>query len=449
MKRVIVIGAGLTGLACALRLQQLGKSVVLLDAGGEPGGNLRSRIVETPAGRWVLDLGPNSFGDGSEDMMRLIRDCGADGELVPADETASSNRFVFRKGRIMSVPAGPGLLFSPLLPVRDRLRMMKEPFVRPSRADQPEESLAEFTDRRLGKMARLKLLTPVVSGIYAGDPEKLGAESAFPAMIELERAHGSLVRAAIKGNGPPSRGRLQTFRDGLQTMGWRIASALGEAYRPGAAVRGLARDGDGWRVTLKNGETLEAGGVVVATPAPAAAGLLSGVAPELAAELAGIRYAPMAVVHVGVRREDAGEIPPGFGFLVPRDEGLRILGSIFSSKLFTGRAPEDHELITIFTGGDLDPEAPALPDEEIVSFVLDDLRAALGGEWRPALTEVTRWPLAIPQYVVGHKDRVARIEALAEALPGITLLGNWRGGIAMPNCAREGYAAADAAFGRA
>jgi oxygen-dependent protoporphyrinogen oxidase len=143
-----------------------------------------------------------------------------------------------------------------------------------------------------------------------------------------------------------------------------------------------------------------------------------------------------------VRREDAGNIPDAFGFLVPRDEGLRILGAIFSSRLFAGRAPEGHDLVTIFTGGDLDPDAPGLSDEQILEYTLRDLRTALGGTWTPALTEVTRWPLAIPQYVVGHKDRLARIETALDAVPALSLLGNWRGGIAMPNCAREGAAAA-------
>ena len=442
MKHTVVIGAGLSGLACAFHLKQAGLPVTLLDAGDTPGGNLRTKIVPADGGRWVLDLGPNSFGDGSADLMDLTRACGADASLVPAGEAAGETRFLYRNGRILSVEPGPKLLFSPLLPVSARLRLMCEPFIGRSRADAPEETLAQFCDRRLGRMARLKLLTPVVSGIYAGDPEKLGAESAFPAMIALEREHGSLVRAAMKGSGPPKRGRLQTFEDGLQTLPSRVAEALGDAYRPRTRVDALERAEGRWRVSLTGGETLIAEHVVLATTADAAARLLGDAAPVLAAELAGIRYAPMAVVHIGVRRDDAGNIPDAFGFLVPRDEGLRILGAIFSSRLFTGRAPEGHDLVTIFTGGDLDPQAPSLADDEILDYTLRDLRTALGGTWTPSLTEVTRWPLAIPQYVVGHKDRLTRIEAATSTVPELSLLGNWRGGIAMPNCAREGAAAA-------
>jgi oxygen-dependent protoporphyrinogen oxidase len=181
---------------------------------------------------------------------------------------------------------------------------------------------------------------------------------------------------------------------------------------------------------------------VLATPATAAGGLLEQQAPELAAELLAIPYAPMSVVHLGVRREHAGKLPEAFGFLVPRDEGLRILGAIFSSRLFEGRAPAGHELVTVFTGGALDPEAIHLPDETVIDYARRDLQRALGGSWEPALAEVTRWPQAIPQYELGHKDRLARIEHLLAPLQGLELLGNWRGGIAMPNCAREGEDAA-------
>lgn len=443
MSRVCVVGAGLSGLAAAFYLAEGGADVLLLDAGDEPGGNLSSRKISNDADNWVLDMGPNSFGEKSEDLMSLVRACGADEDLVPASKTAAGARFLYRKGKVMPVPAGPGLMLSPILPLKDRLRLLKEPFVKPSSADQPEETLARFCDRRLGKMARLKLLTPVVSGIYAGDPERLGAESAFPKMVEMERGFGSLVRAAMKGNGPPSRGRLQTFKDGLQGLAFRLIDKLGDRYRPRQRVSHIATGPQGWELTTEQGDSFSAEHLVLAITAKEAAPLMRDADAAMASELDSIRYAPMSVVHVGVQREHSGDMPDGFGFLIPRDEGLRILGCIFSSKLFTGRAPEGHELVTIFIGGDLDPGSASLSDDELVDIALKDLRKALGGEWKPALTSVTRWPLAIPQYETGHKDRVARIDRLAAAHQGLYLLGNWRGGIAIPDCAREGKLAAD------
>jgi len=419
----IVIGGGLTGLACALGLKRAGVKVTLLDAGDAPGGNLRTEIVNDDAGRWVLDLGPNSFGDGSADLMDLVRAVGLEDQLVAAGEIAGKTRYLFRDGRVQAVPASPpAFLTSSILPLSARLRLMTEPFRRASREGAPEETLAEFCDRRLGRMARLKLLTPVVSGIYAGDPEQLGAESAFPAMIALEREHGSLIRAAIKGHGPPKRGRLQTFTDGLQALPRAVAAALGESYRPGSRVVRIDGAGSGWRVHLQADEApVEADHLVIATPADVVAKLIESHAPDAAAELAGIHYAPMNVVHVGVRNEDAGVIPEAFGFLVPRDEGLRILGALFSSVLFSGRAPDGHSLVTIFTGGALDPGAADLSDADVLDYVLRDLRTALGGAWRPALSRVTRWPRAIPQYVVGHNDRLKRIDAATARLAGLTL----------------------------
>jgi oxygen-dependent protoporphyrinogen oxidase len=339
-------------------------------------------------------------------------------------------------------------MFSPILPWRDRLRLLKEPFIKPLPAGAPEETLAEFCDRRLGYMARQKLLTPVVSGIYAGDPEKLGAESAFPAMVEWEQKYGSLVRAMIKGGGPPPRGRLQTFREGFQQLAERLVQALGEGYHPQRTASSIKPTSDGWSVSTANGEVFKARDLVLATAATDAARLLEGLDAELAKELAAIRYSPMGVVHIGARREHTGNMPEGFGFLVPRNEGLRILGAIFSSRLFKGRAPAGYELLTIFTGGALDPEVLALDDERIIEFVREDLRTALGGEWELALSRVTRWPMAIPQYEVGHKDRLLRIGQQLQQHPGLSLLGNWRGGVSMPDCAREGKLAAAAIMSR-
>ncbi len=441
---VAVAGGGITGLALAARLQRAGKSVVLLDARPQPGGNIRSRRVENGAGAWLVEDGPNSFGDASAELMELVRAADMQDALVGAPDSAD-RRFLFRNGRLVEVPTKPArMLLSPMLPVRGRLRLMAEPFIAPSRADAPEESLAAFCDRRLGRWARLKLLTPVVSGIYAGDPERLGAESAFPRMVALEREHGSLIRAAIKGSGPPSRGRLSSLRDGLAALTDGLAAVLGDAYRAATPVDGIARQDGAWSVRVEGGEHLEARHLVLATPAWVTAELLTSLAPDVAAELRDVHYAPMAVVHVGVRRDAVREPLEGFGFLVPRDEGVRILGTIFSSVLFPGRAPEGHELLTVFTGGELDPDAMERSDEELRSYVLDDLRSALGLEGGPALFGVTRWDRAIPQYVVGHRARLARIEDAVAPLEGLHLAGNWKGGIAMPDCVRSANAIADA-----
>jgi oxygen-dependent protoporphyrinogen oxidase len=440
---VLVVGAGITGLALATGLAARGVSVRVVEAAPLAGGNLRTKRVETDEGAWLLDLGPNSFGDAAQPFMDLVRAAGIEDRVVRSSGDGS-RRWIWRGGRLREVPSHPvKFLFSGLLPPGGVLRLLKEPWVAARPRGAPEESLGAFCDRRLGRAAREKLLTPVVGGIYAGDPMRLGAESAFPAMVALEREHGSLIRAARRGKGPPSRGTLSSFAQGLAELPSALAQRLGPAVVTGAAAAQAARDDNAWRVTTTDGRAFEGWTLVVTTPADTTAALLRTTDAQVADELAAIEYAPMAVVHVGVRRDALAALPPGFGFLVPRGEGLRILGAIFSSELFPGRAPEGHVLVTVFTGGALDPAAVAMEPDALESFVRADLGRALGLSAAPALVHVTRWPRAIPQYVVGHKDRVARIDAALAAHPGLHLAGNWRGGIAMTECARNAAALAD------
>jgi oxygen-dependent protoporphyrinogen oxidase len=440
---VLVVGAGLSGLALATSLVERGVGVRVLEASDDVGGNLRTRRATTAEGAWLLDLGPNSFGENSKAFVGLARRAGIEDRLVRAPDTAG-RRFVWRAGRLREVPSNPlKFLASGLLPLGGRLRLMREPWVKPRPADAPEESLAAFCDRRLGRAAREKLLTPVVGGIYAGDPTELGAESAFPAMVALEREHGSLIRAAMRGKGPPSRGRLCSFAGGLAELPVALRRRLGDVVTTGASVRNVARGDGRWRVETADGRAFSAARLVVATPAAEAASMLASVDGALARELAAIVYAPMTVVHVGARRDALPRLPSGFGFLVPRDEGLRILGAICSSELFPGRAPDGHALLTVFAGGRLDADAAKLDDAAVRRFVVADLARAVGLEGVPALFQTTRWLRAIPQYFVGHKDRVARIESAVRALPGLTLLSNWKGGIAMPDCVRAAELAAD------
>lgn len=436
-ERTIVVGAGLTGLALAHALRKAGRDVLVLEERDEAGGNLRTRPLETSEGRWLLDLGPNSFGDAPGPMMDLVQGAGLGPRLVRAAPSAG-RRFLWRAGRLREVPSKPQqFLFSSILPLLARFRVLQEFSVPPRPPDFPEETLAAFCDRRLGRVAREKLLTAVVGGIYAGDPERLGAESAFPKMVALEHAHGSLLRAAKAGHGPPSRGTLVSFPEGLQELAAALATPLGESLRLSTPIVRIERSKQGWLVVTTKGERLISREVFVTAPADRAADLVSGPLADVADELRSVHYAPVAVVHVGVRRDGRARVPDAFGFLVPRNEGLRILGAIFSSRLFPGRAPEGHDLFTVFVGGDLDPAAADLDVDAILDFVLADLRRALGPIPDPACFQVTRWPRAIPQYLVGHRNRLDRIDAAMRSAPGLHLLGNWRGGIAMPECVRE------------
>ncbi len=439
---VVVLGGGIAGLVAARTLRAAGRDVVVLEERGTPGGNLRTETVTTPEGPWLLDLGPQSFGVAQTSLAAVIGDAGI-GDRVLKAAGDPNLRFLWRDGRLREVPGKPQkFLVSSILPFAGRMRMIREIWVKPRPATEPEETLAAFCDRRLGRAAREKLLTAVIGGIYAGDPERLGAESAFPAMVALERQHGSLIRAAKKGAGPPARGHIASFVGGMQELPAALARGLGAALRTDAAVADVASDGAEFAVRLTSGESIGARRVVVAAPAHRAAALVAGIAPSVAKELAEIHHAPVAVVHIGFPTASLGTVPPAFGFLVPRNEGLRILGCIFSSILFPGRAPEGHTLFTVFVGGDLDPAAAALDDDALRKMVTDDLSRALGARLSPSFFRVTRWPRAIPQYWVGHRDRLARIDAATPE--GVAFVGNWRGGIAMENTVQHAGAVAAA-----
>lgn len=438
---VLIVGAGISGLALAHRLHRHGRDVTLMDAGETPGGNLRTEAVSTEAGDWRLDLGPNSFSDTLGVFDPLIEELHLADQVVTAGAEAG-RRFLFLDGRLQELPSKPPrLLLSSVLPLSARLRLLGEPWVRRRPPDAPPETLAAFCDRRLGRAVRERLLTPFVGGIYAGDPERLGAADAFPTLVELEREHGSLLRG-MRRRGPPGRRPTPAnFDGGMATLPRAMAAALGPRCRTQRPVTRVEPVERGYRVTTPDGP-LETESLVLATPAHTTADLLDELLPDAAPLLRGIRYAPMVVAHVGLRTTDCGALPPGFGFLVPRGEGVRILGAVRASRLFPGRAPEGHELVTVFVGGELDPTAIELGDDELRRVVRDDLRRLAGVVAEPTLFRVTRWPRAIPQYEVGHTERLERIDELLAPRHGIHLLGNWRGGISMPQCVQSAEALA-------
>jgi protoporphyrinogen/coproporphyrinogen III oxidase len=440
---VLVVGGGLSGLALAEALSDKGVEVLVLEAKDEPGGNLATRVVETDAGRWVLDLGPNSFGDRCKAFNALVKRAKLASRIVPANE-AAKRRLLWKDGRLQEVSSNPlKFLVSNVLPLSARVRINREPFVKPSSPEDPEESVAQFCDRRFGRSFRDVLVTPVIAGIFAGDPEELGAESAFPEIVDLEREYGSLMKAAMRGKGPTPHGTPATFEDGMAELPAALAKRLGKSLVAGTEVSRVEQHDGGWRVSTGAGKSFAAEKLVLALPSPEAAKLVTSVDGRLARDLKGVVYAPVLVAHVGAPRDAFEDLPDGIGFVAVRDEGVRLLGAAFSSELFDGRAPKDHVLVTVFAGGRLDPRAIGLSDASVRRFVLADLERAVGLADDPDLFELARWPRGIPQYVVGHMDRIARIEESLDELPGLHLLGDWRGGMTMEDCVAGADALAD------
>ena len=444
---VAVLGGGISGLAAAIYLVRGGASVILLEPADRPGGALRT----LRDGDWTFELGPNTVLE-KPPVRELLEAAGLTGERVAA-APAGKRRYIWKGDRLEAMPGGPlGLVRTPLFPAAAKLALLREPFVGRGPATRPgagdgDESIADFVRRRLGPAWLRYAVGPFVSGVYAGDPERLSVRWAVARIAALERDHGSLIRGALaKRKGPAPGGAMIGYTGGFEALGRRLAEQLPDV-RLGSPATALERRGDRWRVSTPAG-AVEAAQVVVALPADTTAELLAAPSGGRSGMLAEIPYAPVAVACLGYRREQVAHPLDGFGFLAPRGEGLRVLGGLFSSSLFPGRAPAGHVALTVFAGGAMDRELVALPEEEVWRAVEGDLDRALGLRGEPVFRHLRRWPRAIPQYEIGHGRFVALARELERELPGVHLAGNWHGGVSVPDSIARGAEIAQRALAR-
>ncbi len=428
---VAVVGAGITGLAAAFHLARGGLAVTVLEAEPRAGG-----AIETwRDGEWRFELGPNTVSDGEPALQELIVACGLQDHRLAARPEAS-RRYLWRGGGLHPLPASPlDLLETPLLSARAKLRLLREPWA-PAATAGGEESVAAFVERRLGPEAVEAVAAPLVAGVYAGDPARLSMSWAFPKIAALERRHGSLLRGARAARtAPKTAGGIFTLRDGLEELPRRLAATLAvRADTPCLAVR---RAAEAFRLETPAGE-IEAAHVVLTPPAWTTGDLLRGATGGRSAELGEIPYAPVAVVALGLRREQVRHPLDGFGFLAAPGSGLRLMGCVFASSLFVERAPAGHVALTALAGGRLDPELVSWRAEEIGAAVLADLRSVLGIEGEPQRLHVRRWRRAIPQYELGHGRFVELARRLEAELPGLHVAGSFLDGVAVPDCAARG-----------
>ncbi|MGE5232937.1 MAG: protoporphyrinogen oxidase [Acidobacteriota bacterium] len=433
---VAVVGAGISGLATAFYLARGGLRVAVLEASDRVGGAISTERRDA----FLFELGPNTVTESRAEMRQLVRDAGLEGERLEA-APVGKQRFLWKAGRLHALPSSPpAFLATRLFPLRAKLRLLREPWI--ARAPEGvEETVGDFVRRRLGVDLLDYAVAPFVSGVYAGDPERLAVRWAVPRIHSLETEHGSLIRGALaRRKGPAPGGAMFSFPAGLEALPRRLAERVGDV-RLGTAVRAIARHADGWRLLLGTGE-LRARRVVTAVPADVAAELLGAVSAERSRMLAELVYAPVIVVALGFDRADVVHPLDGFGFLAPRKEDLRVLGCLFPSSLFPGRAPEGQVALTAFLGGRTDPGAIELDDGQLLDAVLGDLRRALGVRGEPRVVAIRRWRRAIPQYEVGYERFVDRLQELEQALPGLAIGGNLRGGVSVPDCVKSSAALA-------
>lgn len=442
MTTVAIIGAGVAGLMAAYRLHAAGAAVTVFEAGSHPGGVMRSERL----GAYLVEHGPNSIQARTKLLEDLVAELGLEAELVEASP-AAKQRFVVRGGRPVALPTSPPtFLASPLFSAASKLRLLREPFVRRSPPD-AEETVADFVRRRLGHEWVDYAINPFVAGVYAGDPERLALRHAFPRMFALEQTYGSLIRGQIRKSReqkrmvePAPSGRMFSFREGLQTLPSALAARLGDRVRYGAPVRGLRPEAGRWRVEAEGEEVFDA--VVWAGPLYRLPSLRLGVDEDLT-PFREVWYPPVRVVALGYRRADVRHPLDGFGLLVPAVEtDFDILGCLFSSTLFPGRAPEDHVLLTTFVGGARHPDLARAAEADAQAVVERDLGRLLGIDARPAFARHVFWERAIPQYEVGYGRVKALIERLETSYPGFFMAGNFRQGISVADALASGDDAA-------
>jgi protoporphyrinogen/coproporphyrinogen III oxidase len=439
-RQVFVIGAGISGLACALRLSELGIDVRVFEAAENPGG----LIATVQRDGFLFESGPQSFQPTAE-LRELIRAANCESELVQADP--HTPRYVLRGGKLHPAPMSPpSLLTTSLLSTGSKMRVLSEPFRR-SQPVAADESIADFVRRKFGTEILEHLAGPFVSGVFAGDAEKLSLRSAFPSLALWEEEYGSVIRGAMKSRGRSDRIRptLASFQAGMSTLLKCIAQKLGQSVTSGMTVNSIQLDGNAWKLSCSLGaqaETASVDAIVLATPAYAAAKLTKPLAERLADALAGIPYAPIAVVAQGYRRQYVGHALNGFGFLVPRKEKLRTLGVIWNSSLFPGRCPPDSVLLTSFLGGAIDPQILSMDDNQIAVQVHKDIAKVLQLGEPPIAQQVWRHTHALPQYNLGHAQKVAAIRDELSHFPGLFVTGNYLEGPSIGSCVLQGFRAA-------
>ncbi len=468
---VAIVGGGISGLVLAHELLKISPAaeIVVMEADDRPGGKIDTREIDGLRLEW----GPNGFLDNKPATIALAQELGLRQRLLPSDG-AARKRYVFSRGKLHRLPESPGaFLKSGLLSWPAKLRVLMEPLAR-RRPEDRDETVEEFARRRLGRQAAARLIDPMVSGVFAGDPRALSLAAAFPRIAELERQYGGLFKALRRISrerrreggaavSPQPGGRLTSFEDGLGELPLSLARALGDRLRLGCRVTGLecggaaggASNPRAFRLRCAEGPPVDADLVALAIPAHESARLLATsqngscpaearAAAEVAALLEEIPYSPLAVVSLCYDRDSLGHDLDGFGFLIPREEQRDLLGALWTSSIFPGRrAPRDTALLTCMVGGARLGHLLERDDESLVALTREEIRHAMGINAVPKRAVVFRHQQAIPSYPPGHPARVARMEqTLAKRLPGLVLVGNAYKGIGVNDCIINSTAAA-------
>ncbi len=463
MTRIAIIGGGISGLSAAHALESQRRAgaveYVLYESSPQLGGVLRTEHIQN----CVVEAGPDSFITEKPWAADLCRALGLGDQLIGSND-ADRKTYILVRGRLIPMP--DGLMFmvptkilptalSPLFSWTTKLRMAQELF-HPPRPAAEDESVAQMVERHYGAEMVDRLADPLLSGVYGGEAASLSVRAVLPRFAEMERTHGSLGRAMLAARkkisynaNQPAPPLFTSLKNGMQQLVETIAPQLNQSsLLTNTAVQSIQREALGWTVSAypeRSTTGLRSAhfdAIIVAVPTHAAAKMLAATSPELSSELAAINYSSSITVVLGYDREVRQTLPPGFGFLVPRSEGRRLLAATFVHNKFPHRAPEDRALLRCFFAAKNAENIWQLSEEEIVNVVGEELQQILGLQAEPQFARVYKWKSAMAQYGVGHLERLDRIERLRQQLPGLALAGNGYRGIGVPDCVRSGQRAA-------
>jgi len=457
MKRIAIIGGGISGLAAAFALEKQRAQGAALDyALFESSSRLGGVLVTERVDGCLIEAGPDSFLTEKPWAADLCRELGLGDQLIGSNDP-NRKTYILLKGELVSIPDGLMFMvptkilpavFSPLFSLSTKLRMAREWFHPPHKGEH-DESVAAMVERHYGPEMVDRLVDPLLSGVYGGEAGQLSVRAVLPRFAEMEARHGSLGRAMLAArrkmahaSKAPAMPLFTSLKDGMQQMVDAIVCRLPtSSLHPGTAVQSLQRQDGGWVVSAGYAsDYFDA--IVVATPAHVAARLINACSAGLAAELSAIEYTSSITVNLGYDQKVRASLPPGFGFLIPRSEGKRLLAATFVHNKFPHRAPPDRALLRCFAGGARNDQVLQLSDEQILQTVREELRQILARTAEPLFTRISRWQGSMAQYGVGHLERLQRIEAHLAQLPGLALAGNAYRGIGVPDCVRSGSEAA-------
>ncbi|MBI5694251.1 MAG: protoporphyrinogen oxidase [Nitrospirae bacterium] len=463
--RIAVAGAGLSGLSLCHALQEKLEAtgrhaqIALFESEGRTGGKVQSIKDDG----YLVEWGPNGFLNNKPDTLELCRKLGIDDLMLPSND-AARKRYIYAGGELHRLPESPpSFLKSRLLPWSAKFRLMGELFIPPAPPDN-DQTLAEFARRRLGPMALERLIGPMASGVFGGDPETMSLKSCFPRIHELEQEYGGLFKAMImlankkrkekkaggEASGPAGPGGVLTsFDGGLEVLTRALQAAFkGDLLLDCPVTKVEAKPGGGFIIHAgASGTPVEADVFITAAPSYAASRFLAPVDIAIPETLDKIPYAPMAIVCFGLTEDDLGVELDGFGFLVGLKERRKVLGTLWDSSIFPGRAPVGKCSLRSMAGGGRDIETPYLPEEDIARIVKNDLEDIMGLHTEPEFVKVFRHEQAIPQYIVGHSRNLERLDGMEAKYPGLFFAGNAYRGVGINDCVREAYRVAEKVLG--